>query len=42
VAGSDNCDGQFGVCHDAQDNTAAAGVQSPTILAAKGSDQCLT
>ena len=29
VAGSDNCGGQIGVGHDAQDNTAAARVQFP-------------
>jgi hypothetical protein len=27
VAGSDNCSGDLSVCHEAQDNTAEAGVQ---------------
>jgi hypothetical protein len=27
VAGSDDCGGEISVCHQAQDNTAAAGVQ---------------
>ena len=27
VAGSDDCSGDFDVCHEAQDNTVAAGVQ---------------